>query len=160
MEDWDNLFIKTDILDGLGIRSSYLSISKEQLYRDFIARMLSEGYIVKPQPELRKSATCEDLTKKSANTRFNEFWTVYPRKVKKKDAEKKWISKKLDDKADLILEDISKRLRADSRWLEGFIPDPTTYLNGERWTDEIQSAKKSEPEVKLAGAHKPYKPSY
>ena len=140
MEDWDNLFIKTDILDGLGIRSSYLSISKEQLYRDFIARMLSEGYIVKPQPHLDVYATLEGLTKKQANKRFQPP----------------------------AIEEVKQHCKE-----KGIKVDPVQFVNFyeakgwmigknkmKSWKAAIQTWKKSEPEVKLAGAHKPYKPSY
>ena len=70
--------------------------------------------------------------------RFDEFWAEYPRKVKKQDALKKWKSKKLDAKADELIADVKNRKQNDRRWLEGYAPDPTTYINGERWNDEIE----------------------
>jgi hypothetical protein len=30
-------------------------------------------------------------------------------------------------------------VRHDRQWVSGYIPLPTTYLNGERWEDEIES---------------------
>lgn len=74
--------------------------------------------------------------------RFMEFWRAYPRKVKKKQASVKWKAKKLDAIADRILEDIAIRGKEDGRWLGGYIPDPTTYLTGERWNDEISEKRK------------------
>lgn len=72
--------------------------------------------------------------------RFNDFWKAYPKKVKKADALKKWKSKRLDNKADEIITDVQIRITDDPRWKETqFIPDPTTYLNGERWNDEINA---------------------
>lgn len=78
---------------------------------------------------------------RNGSTRFPEFWSAYPKKVKKADALKKWKLKRLDDMADAILTDIKIRLADDPRWKDGFIPDPTTYINGERWNDEINSPK-------------------
>jgi hypothetical protein len=78
--------------------------------------------------------------------RFYDFWKALPtsKRVKRKDAMRIWKSKRLDDKADQIIADIGMRLSSDPRWKAGYIPDPTTYLNGERWTDEV-TRQKSEP---------------
>jgi len=73
--------------------------------------------------------------------RFDEFWLHYPKKVKKSDALKKWATKKLDRLADQIIADVITRTEKDRRWIDGFAPDPTTYLNGERWNDAIETAR-------------------
>jgi hypothetical protein len=69
--------------------------------------------------------------------RFREFWAAYPNKTARKLCEAKWQRRRLDRIADTILADIHERLASDSRWREGFIPNPATYLNQDRWTDEI-----------------------
>lgn len=69
--------------------------------------------------------------------RFPEFWRGYPKKVKKQDAQKVWKSRRLDSKADEIIQDVKDRLAEDGRWLNGFVPDPPTYLRGSRWEDEF-----------------------
>lgn len=74
---------------------------------------------------------------------FNDFWKAYPKKVKKKDAQRVWKTKRLDKQSLIILADIQNRLNNDQRWKDGFIPDPPTYLRGERWNDEIQTPTKS-----------------
>jgi hypothetical protein len=33
---------------------------------------------------------------------------------------------------------VKKRRERDERWNDGYIPDPTTYLRGERWEDELE----------------------
>ena len=68
---------------------------------------------------------------------FNRFWNMYPRKVKKKKSLEIWKRQKLDRLADQIIADVKKRSAVDQRWINGYIPDPTTYMNGERWNDEI-----------------------
>ena len=89
-------------------------------------------------------------TASSANgaSRFSEWWAGYPKKVKKRESEKVWRSKHLDDKADQLIADVARRRREDRRWLDGFCPDPTTYLRGERWDDEVTRASSS-------GTHQP-----
>ena len=67
--------------------------------------------------------------------RFEEWWTIYPRKVGKKPARAAW--KRIKPDADVLILDAQKRSAGDRRWLEGIIPNPATYLNQERWNDEI-----------------------
>lgn len=81
----------------------------------------------------------------NGSRRFPEFWSAYPKKVKKAEALKRWRQRHLDDKADEILADISIRMESDRRWKDGFIPDPTTYINGERWNDEVSDFKPQQP---------------
>jgi hypothetical protein len=69
--------------------------------------------------------------------RFEEWWKCYPKKVGKLAAQKKWRVKKLDAQADILIADAANRIANDSQWIGGYIPHPTTYLNGERWNDEI-----------------------
>ncbi len=66
---------------------------------------------------------------------FDEFWAVYPKKRKKKTALEIWRRKKPD--ASALIADVRTRLAADKQWLKGFVPDPTTYLNGELWNDDM-----------------------
>lgn len=70
--------------------------------------------------------------------RFDDFWDGYPVKREKKRARDAWKRKKLDRIADEILADIARRKLHDPQWLDGFIPHPSTYINGERWQDEIK----------------------
>jgi len=69
--------------------------------------------------------------------RFDDFWEAYPKKRKKKESREVWKRKRLDDKADELVADVKNRLAQDERWRRGFAPDPTTYLRGERWLDEL-----------------------
>lgn len=69
--------------------------------------------------------------------RFMDWWVKYPKKVKKKESKRVWQAKKLDAQADDLILDIQDRLKDDDRWKRGFIPDPPTYLRGERWNDEL-----------------------
>lgn len=72
---------------------------------------------------------------------FDRFWSAYPKRVKRKTAEEIWKRKKLEIRTDELLADIAQRLAEDRRWRDGFIPDPTTYLNQERWDDEVQRSR-------------------
>lgn len=69
---------------------------------------------------------------------FDLFWEVYPKKQAKKAAMKAWQKAKLDTKAADIIMDVQIRIKEDAAWQNKmYIPNPATYLNGERWNDEI-----------------------
>ena len=96
------------------------------------------------EPETETETETEKKTHRSsadASDRFKDFWDAYPKKVKKAESLKVWKSKRLNGKADEIIEDVNLRKRSDRRWLDGFRPDPTTYLRGERWNDEIEGGQ-------------------
>ena len=76
---------------------------------------------------------------RASSSDFEKFWQEYPKKVKKKTAKDIWLRKKPD--LDTLLDDIDNRLASDEQWRSGYIPHPTTYLNGERWNDEISAPK-------------------
>lgn len=79
--------------------------------------------------------------------RFDEFWDCYPKKVEKKKAKQLWKSRKLDDLADYIIPDVVNRTKNDGKWLDGYVPNPTTYIRGDRWEDEITPPKASASRV-------------
>lgn len=67
---------------------------------------------------------------------FNEFWNIYPKKVGKTDAQKKWVSKKPN--IDFVLQALRWQMPSE-QWNKengAFIPNPSTYINQERWNDE------------------------
>lgn len=72
-------------------------------------------------------------------SRFDDFWKEYPssqRKVAKATCEKKWQAKKLSLQADEIIAHI-RAIKNSQQWKDGFAPAPLTYINQERWHDEI-----------------------
>ena len=79
---------------------------------------------------------------------FETFYSLYPRKVNKKKAQEKYYSilkksKSPEETANDILEGLKRYIdfwERDKTELQ-FIPHPTTWLNGERWNDDIISAK-------------------
>ena len=72
---------------------------------------------------------------------FDRFYEAYPRKVNRAGAQKAW--EKLNPQpalVDRIMGDIAQRLYEghwDANKEKQFIPHPSTYLNQQRWTDEI-----------------------
>lgn len=99
------------------------------------------------EPKIKDScpADAEPVTTK---TRFGEFWAAYPDKTGKKPSFEKWKSKRLDAIADKIVSDVNGRKARDRKWLDGFIPNPLTYLNQERWNDPIQEARPVQQQIR------------
>lgn len=73
---------------------------------------------------------------------FEEFWAIYPNKKAKKDALKVWGRIPMTPE---LWERIEQSIKAHKRteaWTDGggkFIPHPATWLNGERWDDEVEA---------------------
>lgn len=78
---------------------------------------------------------------------FDEFWQLFPNKVKKQDAKKSWRVKVVKTKTDPAL--VLAALRAHIiRWQSErdypkYVPHPTTWLNGSRWHDDLGSHLKA-----------------
>ncbi len=100
-----------------------------------------DGDPVQPRPASRVNGKRE----KKAD-RFEEFWQLYPRKVKKKQALRTWETRDLDSMADRILAHV-KTCASSSQWVREngkFVPHPTTYLNGDRWEDEAAGERRTD----------------
>jgi hypothetical protein len=73
------------------------------------------------------------------NGSFDAFWQVYPRREKRKEAEKAWLKINPDEDTLKAIIAAVERQKASPDWIkEGgkFIPHPSSWLNGERWKDE------------------------
>lgn len=106
----------------------------------------SEADLGSPTPTPSSSPT--PILNDIAQERFDRFWTKYPKKRSKGAARKAW--KKLAPSEDLlnaILVAIEKqRVSVDWRKEHGqFIPYPATWLNAERWDDELPEVKSKDP---------------
>lgn len=69
---------------------------------------------------------------------FDDFWQLYPRKTNKAQARKAWAKLKPSEviTADIAF-NITERLAAGEWQDKQFIPHASTYLNNERWEDEV-----------------------
>lgn len=79
-----------------------------------------------------------ELRTKNIESTFNTFWNEYPKKVAKAAAYKSWA--KVDPKLyDTIMAALTTQ-KASEDWTKEngkFIPHPTTWLNQQRWEDEL-----------------------
>lgn len=76
--------------------------------------------------------------KSALDSRFADFWSIYPRRVAKQDAEKVFCNLKPDE-IGAALADVKRRVGAEWKGKDPkYIPHPARYLRGKRWNDEPQ----------------------
>ena len=125
---------------------------KKQGLKDCIAiTELGKSYVGNKSEETRKQIrkeseinpiypTSNDNTTSIISIhRFDEFWNVWPQgyKSNKKGCLAKWQSNNLDVIADKIIADVISRSKESKKWNTGYIPAPLTYINQERWNDDL-----------------------
>ena len=89
---------------------------------------------------------------------FEEFWKAYPKKRDKQKSKTAWIKKQPD--LPKVLKAIKEQMKSE-QWTKNagqFIPLPSTWLNGARWEDEIETSNSSSTDGnRLAAENEIYK---
>ncbi len=98
-----------------------------------------EGLRNKENTKERKERNKPPIPPKGDSVRFDDFWNLYPVKEAKKACIQKWKRLGLDEIADEIIAKIGIQRLNDRKWIAGFAPNPLTYINQERWNDEIDT---------------------
>ena len=86
-----------------------------------------------PEPDIRKESTFLIVSE------FESFWSAYPLKVAKVAGRKAYLAAVKNTPHEIIMEGVS-RLTAEVRDPR-FIPHASTWLNGQRWQDQIIERK-------------------
>ena len=79
---------------------------------------------------------------------FDLFWSKYPKKVKKQKARELWAKLAPDAALSAVILDALDRQRRSDQWTRDggrYVPDPTTWLNGRRWEDELPPGPDGRP---------------
>jgi hypothetical protein len=132
---------------------SIIQIQKWEIYQD--ANHQSNQQNVTPvtnnQPATNQQLTTNKKDKKDKKDKnniymvqFEEFWKLYPRKVNKAKAQKAFLGLKPTEKLFKTIMASLDKAKESREWVkeEGqYIPHPTTWLNGKRWEDEIDSGR-------------------
>jgi len=105
---------------------THLIIVGYQLYND----KKSTNYQPTSNHIIRKKES-----KNKENKDFHLFWKHYPKKVGKKKVQDKFEANNYP--IDLIIKNIELQKKSDQWQNQQYIPNPETYLNQERWTDEV-----------------------
>lgn len=75
---------------------------------------------------------------------FDTFWETYPRKVGKGQAVKAWRAATRTTAPEVILDGLRRHLPGLTAREGRFIPHPSTWLNGQRWGDELEAPTASD----------------
>ena len=96
---------------------------------------------------------------------FDSFWKLYPRREGKGQARRAWAGALGKVDADTILRGLERQAKSLAAKERQFIKLPSTWLNGECWTDETEEEAKHGPfkifspseEAEIAAALKVYR---
>lgn len=114
---------------------------------------LIESLLLNPSYPLSKSGARRVVQKVFKKTLFEQFWTAYPKKKSKGDAEKAWL--KINPSEQLLATIIAKieQAKTSEDWLKNdgqYIPYPSTWLNRQGWEDEFTQNKQILPDNYVA----------
>ena len=87
---------------------------------------------VSPKPPI------EPPEKNTYEQGFEEFWNLYPRKVAKGAARRAFMKATLATPMETVIEGARRYLETRTEDTKQFTPYPATWLNSERWLDEIE----------------------
>lgn len=91
------------------------------------------------KPSTKKSGPRSPFKSKRQEQLFDEFWTEYPKKRSKGQAEKTWVKIKPDEQLFQNIMDGLRRAKTSVEWLKDdgqYIPYPSSWLNAKGWEDE------------------------
>ncbi len=78
-----------------------------------------------------------ELTKEQRIS-FDRFWDIWPNKVSKGQAEITWARINPNNEfVEVIISGVKRALKLDKRFLGGYTPHPSTWLNAKGWLDEL-----------------------
>jgi len=139
---------KYNILTSKGIQQRYFEAidrrKEAEIIKEYI--LLNDDYINKVNVVInwlnvdKSTQSKVEKSKVEESISFDEFWNLYNKKVgNKKKCKNKWDKLKYD-KQKTIIQTLPEWLTQFSD--KQFQPHPETYLNNERWNDEIIKPKK------------------
>jgi hypothetical protein len=76
---------------------------------------------------------------------FDSFWSAYPRKEGKGQAKRAWAGALRKAPPDVVMAGLAAQLPSLAARERQYIPLPATWLNGERWGDEVAGNGKAPP---------------
>jgi pyocin large subunit-like protein len=85
---------------------------------------------------------------------FDEWWKLYPRKQDKKKALAAWAKQGCEKNADSLIDTLRNQIANDAQYSgdQQYIPLPSSYLNKEKFNDEIVIRSRTEPRETSAEA--------
>lgn len=103
--------------------------------------------ITPKRDETRDESVTNSVTNRDATPPyppgFTSFWATYPKqkRVGKAKCFRLWNKQKLEQKAGVVVAGLKRNLGYILRENGKYIPNPETFLNQERWDDEVEAPK-------------------
>ena len=97
------------------------------------------------KPRLNPIIKSNKVRNKETNKDFDLFWESYPKKVGKKKVQDKFATNEYP--IEKILKNLVKQKQSTQWQNPQYIPNPETYLNQERWEDEVMVEVKSDDPI-------------
>lgn len=134
------------------------TINNYEKYQDVTQSLTLDQHTANTQPTHNQHQSKNDKNdKKDKNNilaHFEAFWGVYPKKVGKQDALKKWNAIKPDDDLfDKIIKAVESQKKGDGWKKENgrYIPYPATWLNRGDWDNETPEVNARSYNLKRLG---------
>ena len=137
-------YTKSKYLEIEQYKDVYMQVMEEKirdisLYQDVLSGGKPNGNQMAPQYSIGKVSI--DKVSIEVTTPFEDFWSIYPKKIEKKKSRDKWNKINVTTQKEII-EHLKVRVEKDAQWKKGYVLNPTTFLNGSRWEDNYEIAKK------------------
>lgn len=113
----------------------------QQKKQDDKGRFISEA---ENAQNVTKNPQRKGKERKEYTEEFERFWSAYPKKVGKGDAFKAWQKMNGNRPSIEEIESILEQQRNSVEWTKEngqYVPNPSTWLNQERWHDELKPAQ-------------------
>ena len=136
---------KENIKESIYVRNAHDQDKNDQI---LVEQKLEAERLEKQKAEQEAKAQSEakaeakSIFEKQVSKNFELFWSAYPNKKSKKEAEVKF--KRIDFKKhtfESIMSSLEKQKQSQD-WIKNggqYVPMPTTWINQERWADEVQA---------------------
>ena len=154
-------------LDGAFItvekrRGTFGQQASSHYFLDLNSEIIFQTDVVSPsvQSELVAVAGCHDVTLCNDDTSniyvnntlvqndvlFDEWWALYPRKQDKKKALVAWTKQGCEKNAESLIDTLRNQIANDAQYSgdQQYIPLPSSYLNKEKFNDEIVIRSRTE----------------
>lgn len=140
---------KADYLIGFnGKESKFLSGKKKVAQNEPVGVNMSQevaqneptGYQNEPSTGIKMSHNIYNNNYKDNNIYmseedFDSYWNIYPLKENKKKAKQVFLKIKKEFLPKIL--SAVEAQKKSQKWKDGYVPHPTTWLNGERWEDQL-----------------------
>jgi hypothetical protein len=128
---------KNEISENLQEKSKTSTEKTDRVYNTIQNKTIQDSK--NPLAQKSKTTTLKLSKKEIQETKFDQFWTIYPKKKSKGTAKKAFM--KINPNQQFLSRIISKieQAKKSKDWMKEngkYIPYPATWLNAEGWEDE------------------------